>query len=417
MKKFIHWMTEDFSPKVNKISRNPWVSAIQDSLLTAMPMIFIGSFATILTLIRNYIPGFPDVQPISDFSFGLFSLFLAYLIPEQIMTKKKNRSTSKQAGLAGISFFLMIIMPLFDIDGNITLSFGNLGAGGMVAALLSGLLVGFIMNLFSSFSFFKKDTPIPDFVTVWFNTLIPIVIILVIGWVFSFILKISLFDQIYVFLSPLISVGQSFWGMVIVAFVGYAFLYTFGISSWILYPIESAIALPGISENMSAVANGQEPMNIFVNETLNMFIIGGGGATLALAIMMAFLSKSKKNKLIGRTTLVPSIFNINEPLIFGAPVAFNPILMIPMWIMGLVGPILTYIVMKVGIVPISTSTFELWYVPTPIQAFFSTHSFTAVIYVLLLFAVSFAVYYPFFKIYDNQSLEEENKKLVGESNV
>ncbi|MGM0168912.1 PTS system, cellobiose-specific IIC component [Enterococcus sp. AZ135] len=409
MKKFIEWMQNDFSSKVNKIARNPWVAAIQDSLLSAMPMIFIGSFATILTLVKEYIPGFPDVTPISDFSFGLFSLFLAYLIPENVMLKKKHRNTSKQAGLAGLAFYLMIISPIFDEAGNMTIVFANLGAGGMVAALVAGIFVGFIMNLFAKFSFFKKDTTMPDFVTVWFNTLIPIIVILVVGWVFTIVLSINLFDLVYVILSPLISLGQSFWGFVLISFLGYAFFYTFGISSWIMYPVEIAIALPAISENMSAVANGNEPTNIFVNETLNIVTIGGGGSTLALCIMLAFLSKSQKNKLIGRTALIPSIFNINEPLIFGAPVAFNPILMIPMWIMGFLAPALTYLVMKIGLVQIPFNTFELWYIPTPIQAFFSTHSFMAVLYVFILFAISWIIYYPFFKIYDNQSLQEEGE--------
>lgn len=78
------WMTDSFAPKVNKIAKNPWIEAVQDGILTAMPMIFIGSFATILGIIKTYWKSFPDFSMISTFSFGLFSLFLAYLVSTEL---------------------------------------------------------------------------------------------------------------------------------------------------------------------------------------------------------------------------------------------------------------------------------------------------------------------------------------------
>lgn len=407
MERLINWMTESFAPKANKIAKNPWIAGIQDSILTAMPMIFIGSFATILSIVKIYWKSFPDFGMISNFSFGLFSIFLAYLIPENIMIKKKHRGTSKQAGLAGIAFFLMLIFPSFDDNNIMSIDFAKLGAGGMIAALVAGLFVAFIMNLFAKFSFFKEESSIPDFIMVWFDTLIPIIVVLLIGWLFTFQLEISLFEVINSIFSPLIGLGQSFWGFVIVVFLGYSFLYSFGISSWILYPIETAIALPGIQANMDLVAKGLNPTNIFVDESITLFVIGGGGTTLALCIMLAFLAKSKRLRVIGKAAIVPSIFNINEPLVFGAPMAFNPILMIPMWIMGIVGPALTYIVMKIGILPIPEVLYNLWYLPAPVSGYLITKSIIGVVYVLIIFAISWLVYLPFFKAYDKQVLREE----------
>lgn len=401
------WMTDSFSPKVNKIAKNPWVAAIQESILAAMPMVFIGSFATILSIIKDYWSVFPDFSMISSFSFGLFSLFLAYLIPESIMRQKGHSEVSKQAGLAGIAFFLLLVFPEFTEEGMIQFDFNTLGTGGMIASLLSGLFVGFIMNLFSKWKFIGEDSAIPDFVAVWFNTLIPIIVILLVGWLFTFQLEISLYSVVNSIFLPLINLGQSFWGFVIIFFIGFSFLYTFGISTWVIYPVQSAIALPAIAENQANFAAGKEVTNIFTAEAASLFLIGGGGATLALCIMLAFMAKSQRLKVIGKASLVPSIFNINEPVIFGAPIAFNPLLMIPMWINGLLGPILTWIVMKIGLVPIPHEPFQLWYLPAPIQSWIVTTSIAGVILFIVLFAASWLIYYPFFKMYDKQAVEQD----------
>lgn len=96
MKRFMQWMTESFAPRMNKIAKNPWIASIQDSILTTMPVILIGSLVTILSIFRSFIPGFPDFTLLSSFSFGLLSLFLAYLIPNTVMIKKHHAKTANK---------------------------------------------------------------------------------------------------------------------------------------------------------------------------------------------------------------------------------------------------------------------------------------------------------------------------------
>lgn len=407
MKKFMDWMTDVFAPKMNKIARNPWIASIQESILTTMPIILIGSFATIFNILRDFIPQIPDISMISNFSFGLLSLYLAYLIPATILEKKKFKKVSKQAGLAGIAFFLMIVYPSFDEVGNIQIAFSNLGTGGMVASLVSGLFVGAVMNLFAKHSFFKEDSALPEFITVWFDTIIPITICLVVGWLFTFVLQISIFNIIYEMFRPLLTIGQSFWGFVIISFFGYGFLYSFGISTWVIYPIISAICMQGIGDNMALVAAGEAPIYIHTGEVINLFALGGGGTTLSLAFMMLFVAKSKKLKVIGKSTIVPSLCNINEPLIFGAPVAFNPILMVPMWIISFVAPAIAYLAMNSNLVPIPAELFGFFYLPSPIIGYLTTRSIMGVVLVLVIFAISWIIYYPFFKVFDKQLCKEE----------
>lgn len=425
MKKFMDWMTEKFAPKMNKMAKNPWISSIQEAILAAMPLILIGSFCTMFNIIGEYVSWFPDLSLISSFSFGLLSLCLSYLIPSILMEKKKHRKTAKQAGMAGIALFLILIYPqAADIAGwaaedgsfagteGLSILLGRFGTEGMLAAIVAGLFVAAIMNAFASKSFFGEDSGMPDFIIVWFDTLIPMLIAILTGWILTFQLDISMFDILNKMFEPFIAVGQSFWGFVLFNFLTFAFVYTFGISTWVFYPVMAAIIFPAIGAN--AVAAAGDPLFIHTQETTTLFLIGGGGTTLALNVMM-LRAKSKKCKVIGRSCIVPSIFNINEPLVFGAPIAFNPILMIPMWIVGIVCPAITYLSMSMGFVPIPTDVFALWYIPSFISGYLVTKSFAGVVLVAVLFVVSFVIYYPFFKVYDNQEYAKEQEKAAAKA--
>ncbi len=414
MDKFMAWMTDSFSPKVNKIAKNSWVASIQDAILTSMPLVFIGSFATIFSIVHDYWQQFPDLSMISTFSFGLFSLFLAFLIPQSVMKHKKHPDVEKQAGLAGVAFFLLITFPSISDEGIISFDLNLFGTGGMIAALIAGLFVGVIMHLFSKWKLIGEESAIPDFVAVWFNTLIPITIILLIGWFFTFQMKINLSEVINRLFEPLINLGGGFWGFLIINFLAFSFLYTFGISSWVLYPVQIAITLPAIAQNQSVVAAGGSASLIYTSEAVNLFLIGGGGATLSLCIMLAFMAKSPRLRMIGKASIIPSIFNINEPIVFGAPIAFNPILMVPMWINGILGPLIVWFSMSLGLVPIPYQPFQLWYVPTIIQSWIMTRSFTGVLLVIVIFVVSWLVYLPFFKIYDKQALAQDQELMEEE---
>ena len=135
--------------------------------------------------------------------------------------------------------------------------------------------------------------------------------------------------------------------------------------------------------------------------------IGGAGCTLGLAILM-LKSKSVKLKALGRATIVPSIFNINEPVVFGA-IAWNPILMIPMWLCSIASVSLAWIFTKViAFAPIPVINFQLWYCPYPICTWLATSgALTGIILVFAIFAVTLLIYYPFFKVYEKQCINEE----------
>ncbi|MCI2170039.1 PTS sugar transporter subunit IIC [Schleiferilactobacillus perolens] len=411
MQGFIDWMNKSFTPKMNKITGNAWVAGIQDAIMGVLPLILVGSLMTLLSLLKMVIPAIPDLDMINNFSFGLMSLFIAFLIPYYVMQRKKVLDKTIVAGTAGAALYLIAIFPKFSADGaTVSFTFERFGGVGMFVALIAGLFTAFIMYLFSKFSFFRNNDSLPDFIVVWFDSLLPVTLILLVGWAFTFQWHIDLFTVINAIFKPLTASAQSFWGFVFFSFLG-IFFYSFGISAWVLYPVLYGVWVQGIQENANLVAAGHVATNIHTMEVAAGWIdLGGMGATFGLVFMMTFLAKSKRLKLIGGTVLVPTIFNINEPAIFGAPIAFNPVMMVPMWINGIVLPAITWLTMHFGLVTIPDKMNQMWYLPIGVSTYIFNLDWRGLVLMAVNLVISTLIWYPFFRVYDNQLVETEAAK-------
>ncbi|OON39607.1 protein-N(pi)-phosphohistidine--sugar phosphotransferase [Izhakiella australiensis] len=402
MQKFVEWMEIHFAPPMNKINRNVWVLTLKDSIMQVLPMILVGSLVTVLSIIKNFIPQFPDLSTLSSYTMGLLSVFIAWLIPFNFMEKKKINRMRLIAGMSGVSLF-MVIVKLQEIT---LVQFKYFGAGGMFVAIVAGIYVAFIMGIAGKYSFFKENSAIPDFVRVWFDAIIPILVVTASGWLAVYILRLDLYQILINIFMPITSFAQTLPGFLLISFL-MVFLYSMGISGWVLFPITKPIFLAGITANMAAVAAGGVAANIVTAEVIysGWIAIGGVGATLPLVIML-LRSKSKRLKALGSASLVPGIFNINEPVIFGA-VAWNPVLMIPMWLQGIILPLITWLVLKAGVVNIPASVFDMWYCPFPISTWIVSQDLSGLILFAALASVSVLIWYPFFSIYQKQQLAEE----------
>ena len=209
--------------------------------------------------------------------------------------------------------------------------------------------------------------------------------------------------------SPIANFGQSWLGLILITGLT-CFLYSFGFT-WILFPIAWAIWMEGMDANMAAVAAGAAPQAINLMETvMGITYLGGQGCTLAL-VLMCMRSKVKRLNAIGKVCIFPAIFNINEPIVFGAPVVWNPILMIPLILNSVIIPSVMYIVMKIGLVPIPSAPMQMWYLPNIIQGYLATGSIMGVVLVIVLFIISWLIWTPFFKVYEKQAAAEEGTIL------
>lgn len=415
MDKLIEFLTERFAPKVNKFTRNVWVAAVQSAILGVLPFILVGSLITLVGIIPGVSSGVPAIGRITEYSFGLIGLFVAFLIPHHVMEKKKLNSLKLIAGLASISLFLMLLSPVSQDGGKVVFAFGRFGATGMFVSIVGGLFTAAVMALFSRINFFRNSENLPSFVINWFNSLLPVAVVVTVGWLLSFVLGLDVFQLVITAFSPLTAIAQTFPGFVLLSFIP-LFFYSFGISGWVTLPISFPVWMTAIQQNADQVAAGGAATNIFTYEVcfVGFLTFGGFGATLPLVALMNVWAKSKRLKAIGRAGAVPSIFNINEPIVFGAPIAFNPILMIPFWINGIVVPTITYLALNAGLAAIPDKVFQLWYMPYPISTWLVS-DWRGVILVLVLMTVSFLIWYPFFHAFDAQEVKKEHAEEMEEA--
>lgn len=407
MNGFMNFLNTKFAPRAQKIANNGWIVTIKNSILEVLPFIFVGSFITLLNIPLNFWKWWPNLEPISSFTFGLVSIFIAFLFPFNFMEHMKLNKQRIIAGLSSVALFLMLANPTWDKSGSIiSYQFSELGAGGMFVALVVGIYTALIMEAFGKFSFFSDDTSMPDFVIAWFDSMLPITVVIATGWLLSDILHFNFYQLIVNIFSPLATSLDTWWGFTLFLFFQ-CFIYSMGISGWVLAAIDQPVMLAGIAANAREVAAGHAATHIFTSELVYSFPwIGGVGCTLPLVLLMLFATKSKRMKALGKACILPSIFNINEPVVFGT-VVWNPYLMIPLWINGIVLPLITSLWFKAGLSPIPHSLMQMWYIPFPFVTWIVSPAISSLILLLILFVVGGLIWYPFLKVYDNSLIKEE----------
>lgn len=414
MKKFMDWLANSFVPKANKVFSKPWIAAIAACMQKVIPFILTGSVIYFYNVFKSFIPALPDLSPILNFSFGIISLIIAFVMANQVMAKLGYREYLINAGLCAVGVFLMVSMPFGENADSISALMGNLGAAGIAVGMIIGLFTALVFSLWGKL-YFLKDSSVPDFVVSWINTIMPNLIALGITMILINYMHINLFDLVITVFKPLMEIGQTLPGFILICLIP-AFFYTLGISSWTFSAITTPIFMAGIQANIDAVAAGGVATNIVTSEsvfTLAFITMGGMCATLGLNVLMCF-SKSKQLKTLGRIFIVPSIFNINEPVMYGGKVVFNPVLMVPAWICSIVGPVYVWILMSTGLLNIPASMIQVGHIPAPICSVMVTQDMRALLWWAVLFVIYLVIWYPFFKVYEKEKLSEEAKEAIAD---
>lgn len=410
MKAFMRWLGDSFAPTMQKLLKRPWLAAVSSSMQKIIPFILTGSLIFFYNVFRSYIPVLPDLGVIADYSFGMLGLIVSFMIANQVMEKLRKPRYTIIAGLVSICVYFIFIKPEFT-DGVMSVAFERFGPTGILIGIIAGLIVAAIFNLYSKLPFLK-DSSLPDFVVGWIHCIIPITLSLGISGITVMRLDIDIFSLVLKWFEPVASFGQTLPGFILLVLIPTMFL-TMGISTWTFNAIQSPIFMAGIMANIAAVAAGNPATNIVTSETIYtaaLITMGGTGATLALNVMMVF-SKSRELKTMGRICIGPSFFNINEPLVFGTPIVFNPLLMLPMWINAITGPTIVWIFMKSGLLNIPAKMIQVGQIPAPFSSIMITEDWRAVICYAVLFIVYFATWYPFFKVYEKERIIEENNEV------
>jgi len=408
MEKFVTWLNRYIIPKTEKIVQNPWIAAISSSFTIILPFILAGSVISLYSVLTGYLPvSVPNFNIISTYSMSLISLLIVFAIPSILMEKKGHNRYMMVSGMLGLAAFLMILNGNIE-DGFLKISFGEFGPGGTMVALVVGLVTAAVFNAWLKLRVLE-NSDIPDFIVEWINGLVPTIIVLGICYI-ALACNFNLSASLTMLLSPLFRFGQSYAGMLVVTMIP-NFLYSFGIGTRTTSAFRNPIYYAGIAVNVELVAAGLAATDIVTFETIHtcaLICLGGTGCTLTLVLLMLF-SKSKKMKTMGRIMLVPSLFNINEPVIYGTPIAYNPLLMIPMWINAFTTSTIVYFSMRLGLLNIPSYVFQAWSLPAPIGAILATSDFRAVLIWIVVMAVTLFTWLPFFKAYEKRIIIEEGE--------
>src|SRR5205807_1419127 len=239
----------------------------------------------------------------------------------------------------------------------------------------------------------------PDVVVRSFAAMLPTVTCVVLVWIVVHVLGIDLAGGIAAIFRPLLRGGDSLGAVIVVVLIDSG-LWLVGVHGISVLAAVRPLWLAALAENMAAASAGQPPPHIFTQEFFIWFTWqGGSGVTLAFALLLLF-AKSKQLRLVGKAGIVPAIFNINEPLLFGAPVVMNGKLAPPFILAPLVAVITTWMAMHLGWVR-PPYIEVVWTLPAPIGAYLSTGGdLRAVALQLANLLIALAIWWPFVRRYD-----------------
>ena len=444
MEKFSNILDEKLASPMARLAEQRHLRAVRDGIIATLPLIIVASMFLVIGFLPNQLP--------QDWAIAIWikehagDILLPHRVSMFIMTLYAvfgiGYSLAKSYDLDGLSgaiiselAYLLTIVPQVGpeaseaitnlANSNVELSvyieqvpqgwlmpMANLGSAGMFVGIISAIVAVEIYRLFMQKGLTIKMPPqVPESVARSFESLIPTAVVMLLFATISMWLKIDLHGIIGKLISPLVSASDTLTSVLILVFLQ-SFFWIFGIhGASIVGTVARPLWLMLIDQNAQAFAANEAIPNVAAEPFYQWFIyIGGAGATLGLAILLLFRSKSTYGKTLGKTAIIPAIFNINEPMIFGAPIVLNPILMIPFVVIPMILAIIAWIATRLGLVG-RVITIAPWTLPGPIGAFFATGDIRAAILNIVLIILSVIMYYPFFKMYDNKLYKEEHEDL------
>lgn len=412
-------------PLAEKIGKNKYLIAVRDGLLLSLPLLIVGSF---FLLIANFpIPGWTEFwgrffgenwanyfsKP-SDATFSIMAI-LAVVGIGYSFAGQMNVDKLFGAAVALVCWFLIMPYEILVGDMSITgIPLGWCGSKGIFVGILSAFLSIHIYAWVDKKGWvIKMPDGVPPTVEKSFAALIPacmsVLVFFVIYIVFAMTPYGSAFNFIFTILqTPLLKLGNTLPAMVI-AYIFLHLFWFFGVNGGsVVGAVFNPILQTLSAENLAAMQVGQEIPNIICQQFQDLFAtFGGAGSTLSLLIAMLLFCRSKRIKELGKLALVPGIFNINEPIIFGLPILLNPMMLIPFMLVPTVNIVISYICMAIGLVPLCSGVAVPWTTPVVISGFLATGWQGAVLQIVLLL-IGVVIYMPFIKMMDKQYLADES---------
>ncbi|MBA3927070.1 PTS sugar transporter subunit IIC [Listeria rustica] len=423
MQRFMDFLEKYLSIPMAKLSEQRHLRAIRDGVVSSLPFIIVGSMFLIVAF-----PPVPESTALYQWSQEhLFEILIPYRMTMFIMSlyitfgigynlAKSYKLDPLSGGQIAVASFLLTLTPIALDKVGFVLPMANLGGHGLFMAMIVSIFSVEVMRFCKTRNItIKMPEQVPPSVARSFEALIPVAFVVLFMTLITVVLGIDLHSLVDQAVAPVVKAGDSLFGVLLPVFL-IGFFWSFGIHG---ISVIGAVARPlwekYLGANAEAVAAGTPIPHVAPETFFQWFVwIGGSGATLGLVFAMLFFAKSSYLKALGKTTLVPSLFNINEPVIFGTPIVLNPMLIIPFIFIPMITTTISYFATVLGFIS-PTYVMAPWTLPAPIGAYLSTGGdWRAIVLVLVNIAISFVIYIPFFKMYDQKLLDEE--KAQSEEN-
>ncbi|MGF1909844.1 PTS transporter subunit EIIC [Vibrio kasasachensis] len=409
------------APVAGKVSAQKHVIAVKDGFVATMPFLIVGSLLLVLAFppsdsgfffegwhaLINAI-GSDNIMAPFQVSMGIFAVYASFGIGFSLAESYKLRPMN--TGMLSMFAFILAAAPMVSVDIGGVLPGAYLGGAGAFTALLCGLLVPEMQRLLIKYNIrIKMPEAVPPKISASFDLLIPIVFISIIVVAINTLLAqhdLKIPSAIMEVFKPLVMASDSYFAALLAVML-IQLLWFSGIHGGsVVGGIIAPMLLVNLGLNQEALAAGEPLPKIFVNPLVDFFVfVGGAGGTFGLVLLM-MRSKATQLKTIGKMSVVPGMFNINEPVIFGTPIVMNPIYFIPWIVAPFINTTIVWMAFKTGFVA-KIIALPPWTMPAPIGAVMSTNSITAAVVVLTCLTVSVVVFYPFMKIHEKQLLAEE----------
>lgn len=424
-----------------KVSAWRPVRAIVAAGMASIPFTIVGSMFLVLSVIPQAFPVsfietiwenlIDKLSPLYlqayNCTMGILSLYFAIVIGYEytkIFVDEEDLNVDPVYGalLSVFAFFLTIpelvisnnTFDYLNVDGA-TINGWTIGGNSLDRLSTSGMFTAVLMSILAVQLYktcikrrwvVKMPDAVPEGVSRSFSALIPAavvaIVVLIINGVFV-ALGTDIYNVVAIPFGFVKNIANSWIGIVVIYLLVHA-LWIVGIHG---ANIVMGLVTPILLANMAENANGAQIA--YAGEFTNSYVtMGGSGAMLLACVWLAFAARSSQLKMLGRAAMGPAIFNINEPLIFGLPVVYNPILALPFMIAPIVAATIGYWSIKLGFAAVSIMQTP-WQTPIGLGAYVgSGGSIGALITALLCAVASFIIWYPFLKMYDNQLLKEES---------
>ncbi len=409
------------SPTISRVGENKYLQTISGTMMSTLGPIMVGSVAVLMLAfpvegIKNALTAMglmPILSTVNSVTIGALALYVVFLMSRNLVNKMLPQEDGSVVGALGLMCFLIVTPLEKTAEGTTAIPSTWLGAQGVFSAMLIGLVVGRIYVLFREKNWsIKMPDSVPPMVTKTFDSLFPCFVVGVMAIAVSRIFQVTSFGSMHQFIysiiqEPLQGLGGSLPATLLTSLL-MQILWFFGIHGTnVIAPIVQPIRLALDTENMTALAAGLPLPNIVGNGFFS--IMCWGGSALGLVILM-LRSKSRQYRQLGKVAVIPALFGITEPVIFGTPLVFNFKFLVPFVTNNTINLCIAYALTRMGIVGRCSGAQPIFGLPLGFHAMVSGQISVVILQLVLQLIVSPILWYPWFKMAEKEALEKEQKE-------